>query len=453
MNGFTVVLHDNGRERLSLDKDENVTVAPMAQPRRGRPPSPVDPEASRGARLGFEIRKRRNELDLTLEALGKLTAYTAQYISEVERAKTTPAQPFIAACECALDAHGELEPLLTPVLQERERQRQERAAARRSTDPPSLPCEDRSEAVGDDEDVGPTNRRGLLGAGAAAALGTAALSAAPTQARQIDSELPAHSARLLDQLARLDDAFGPQDLLDTVRHEFGRLAAHAKAARGEVHTELLRVEARWAEFAAWLSNDTGRWRERDAWTECALRLAHDAGCADVIALARMRQGQWAIQAYDAPRSVTFTEEALRTSGASLAIRARCALRAAHGHALANDAASCERKLAVAAEAVEAGVRTYGVTPGGISANTARCWLYLKPERAVALYEDALRTWPRDQVRDHGLHQARFARACAKAGDLERARGEGRKALMLQRATKSATAERELQRLGQELRVA
>jgi transcriptional regulator with XRE-family HTH domain len=157
----------------------------MAKPCRGRPPQPVDPEASHGHRLGFEIRSRRIDLGLTLDVFGERVGYTAQYISEVERAKATPAQPFIAACERALDAHGKLEPLLPAALQEREQKRQERAAARRAANQSSLPCEDHSEA-GDDEDVKPTNRRGLLGAGATAALGASVVVAVPTQARQID---------------------------------------------------------------------------------------------------------------------------------------------------------------------------------------------------------------------------------------------------------------------------
>jgi hypothetical protein len=54
------------------------------------------------------------------------------------------------------------------------------------------------------------------------------------------------------------------------------------------------------------------------------------------------------------------------------------------------------------------------------------------------------------LRDGGLHQARLALACAAAGELDRAEAEGRKALAMQRATKSGIAARELRRLGQTL---
>jgi DNA-binding XRE family transcriptional regulator len=61
--------------------------------RRGRPPNPIDPDASDAARLGAEIRARRTARGLTLAAMGELVGYTPQYVSEVERAKTTPAWP------------------------------------------------------------------------------------------------------------------------------------------------------------------------------------------------------------------------------------------------------------------------------------------------------------------------------------------------------------------------
>ena len=50
-------------------------------------------------------------------------------------------------------------------------------------------------------------------------------------------------------------------------------------------------------------------------------------------------------------------------------------------------------------------------------------------------------------------RARLAIACARAGELDRARAEGRKALAIARQTKSVTATRELKRLGTALSTA
>jgi hypothetical protein len=77
---------------------------------------------------------------------------------------------------------------------------------------------------------------------------------------------------------------------------------------------------------------------------------------------------------------------------------------------------------------------------------ARCWAALKPATGVALYDGILRAWPRGQTRDGGLYLARLARACAEAGQLDRARTEGRRALAIARATQSSVATRELRQL-------
>jgi hypothetical protein len=81
-----------------------------------------------------------------------------------------------------------------------------------------------------------------------------------------------------------------------------------------------------------------------------------------------------------------------------------------------------------------------------SAPQARCWAALSPARGVALYDSVLRDWPRGRTRDGGLYLARLARACAGAGELDRARAEGRKALAIARTTRSSVAVRELKQL-------
>jgi len=77
---------------------------------------------------------------------------------------------------------------------------------------------------------------------------------------------------------------------------------------------------------------------------------------------------------------------------------------------------------------------------------ARCWAALQPAKGVALYDSVLRDWPRGQTRDGGLYLARLARACAEAGELGRARAEGRKALAIAQATQSSAITRELKHL-------
>jgi len=341
------------------------------------------------------------------------------------------------------------------VLRDRERKRQERAAARRASPSLSLLLTVESEA-GEEEDVDPVNRRGLLGVGVGAALGATGVAAAPA-ARVIDPELPDHCNSLLNLLGRHDHAFGPRDVLVCVRRELRVITEHRQAARGELRVQLMCVEARWAGLAGWLSEDTGDRRSRDAWTARALRLATEADYADMAALALVRQSQWAV---DARRAIAYAEDALRVPGVQAQTRAWCARYAAYGYALLNDASTCARRLSDAEAALldadsppPPWAGDFRVDAIGSRAAEARCWLTLAPSKAIPLYEQALRDWPRALVRDGGLHQARLALACAATGELDRARVEGRKALAVARATKSSAIERELKRLSRTLAAA
>jgi len=360
---------------------------------------------------------------------------------------------FVAACDHALEADGALVKLFPAVVVEAAILRHERNIARLGPSAP-LPFEAQHCDLDLGDDVDPTTRRGILGAGAAAGAAAAlGVSAAPAAAREIDPDLPAHWTQLLDLLGRHDEMFGPQEVLSTVRHQLDVIAAHRQRARGYVRAELLRAEARGAEFAGWLSNDTGQARERDAWTDRALRLAQEANFADMIAYARSRQSQYAAQERDARRAIALADDALRVPGTSAQMRAWCALRAALGHALANDAADCERRLADAYSFVNdadsapppwAGQFRY--TDTAILGGQALCWLWMQPRKAIPLYESVLRDWPLDETRTGGLHRARLARACAAAGEHDRATAEGRKALAIARRTRSATTASELRRL-------
>jgi hypothetical protein len=271
----------------------------------------------------------------------------------------------------------------------------------------------------------------------------------PTPAA-LRTSAPSFALRLLDVLSCHDDAFGPHDVLAVVRHQLTLIAAHRQVARDALRTQLLRVESRWTEFAAFLSNDVGQTRRRDAYTDRALQFAREADDRDSTALALMRQGQWAVQELDAQRAVAFTQAALHVPGTSTQVRARCALRAANSHALAGDEPACQRRLDDAYELAEPSGTPGAVTRVAVRATEARSWLWMQPRRAIGLYEDALREWPRGQVRDGGVQQARLALACAAAGERGRAEAEGRKALAIARTTRSSVAARELKQLGEAL---
>lgn len=94
--------------------------------------------------------------------------------------------------------------------------------------------------------------------------------------------------------------------------------------------------------------------------------------------------------------------------------------------------------------------SYEITPPYVLAAEARCWLWLRPRKAIAMYETALREWPSERTRSRGVQQARLALACAAAGERDCAEAEGRKALAIARTTRSAVTARELRHLREAL---
>jgi len=445
----------------------------MTQSHRGRPPHSPNPDASHAARLGAEIRARRQAKGLTLKTFAGLIGFSSQHLSQVELAKAPVSGPFVAACDRALEAQGSLLELLPAVNWERAMQRHDRSAARylAAGEPPAdtealaraldLARYAESQYANEaGEDVDPLSRRSLFGAGVGAAVGLNATTA-PAATREIDPRLVEHWLKLLSLLDRHAAMLGSHEVLATVRREIERIAEHRQVARGELRTQLLRVESRWAQLAAWLSNDTGDARRRDAWTNHALSLAREAGYDDMVAYLLMRQSQWAAEKFDARRAITFADAALSVPRASQSTRALCASKAALGHALAGDADSCERSLAETARllshrSTSEPATSYEdlsgplVTAPYVRAAGARCWLALQPQKAVTMLEDALRRWPRDRTRDRGLHQSRLALACAATNEPDRAAAEGIKALNVARTTMSDVTVRELKRLDRQL---
>jgi transcriptional regulator with XRE-family HTH domain len=388
--------------------------------------------------LGAELRGLRAARGLTLAGLSVRVGYSGQYISQVEHGRTTASEAFVRACDVELGGGGGLVALLPAVILEQAQHRSARSAARRSTHINSTDRED---------DVQPITRRGLAAAGAAGALSLGA-TAAPDSARDVDPALPAHWERLLAIIGTHDAAHGPHDVLGAARRELRLIGSYREIATGDLRAALMRVEARWAVHAGWLCEDTGNPCGRATLLEHALGLAREADHPDLMAWTRARQAQWT----DVCSAVRIAESGLRTPHAGSHTRALCAVRAAHAHARLGHRDATERLLA---KAHELAAKDSAAPPLSVNVAVAehlvrcweaRCWAALSPARGVALYDSVLRDWPRGRTRDGGLYLARLARACADAGELDRARAEGRKAFAIARKTRSNVAARELKQL-------
>jgi hypothetical protein len=306
------------------------------------------------------------------------------------------------------------------------------------------------------EDVDPLSRRSLFGAGVGAAIGLNATTA-PAAAREIDPELVPHWTRLMGLLDNQDASLGSHDVLPAVRRELGLIAEHRNVARGVLRTDFLRVEARWSQFASYLAHDADDERMADYWADRASRLAEEGGYPDMVARVLVRRSQWAVAGFDGRKAVAFAKAARGIPGTSEQIRALCAMKEADAHALADDTDACERSLADARACVDradtpraSDIAGHELTPHYLLAAEARCWLWLQPRRAIAMYDDAVRRWPHHRTRSRAVHQARLALACVGADEPERAVTEGIKALEIARTRRSKVILRDLRRLDQQL---
>jgi transcriptional regulator with XRE-family HTH domain len=402
----------------------------MTPPRRGRPPYSVDPDVSHAARLGAEIRTCRQAQGLTLKALAALIGYSPQHLSEVELARAPVSGPFVAACDQALDARGKLTGLLPAVICERALQRHDRAAARHS--------------------------------GVAAAVDlTGSLAAQPTASAKVDPELVPHWLEFKGVLTDHDQMFGPHHVLAIATRGLGIIGPHRQAARGNLRTDLMRVEARWEMLAAWLYDDAGN-PGAAASMERARVLAREADDQLMIAYVRVRQSERASRFGKAQVAIALAQAAQREARVTPHVRALSALHEALGHALTGETAACQRCLGRAHELVgrqhngeiDSGFEGLGrhyATRTTVLAGEARCWLWLgQPRRAVDSAQRALARWPALRRRGRGLQRAGLAVACAAAGEPDRAAHEGLRALAVARATGSDRAMQELFRLDRRL---
>ena len=279
----------------------------------------------------------------------------------------------------------------------------------------------------------------------------------PYHRQRVSPELVPHWTRLMGLLDDQDASLGSHDVLPAVRRELGLIVEHRNVARGVLRTDLLRVEARWSQFASYLAHDADDERMADYWADRASRLAEEGDYPDMVARVLVRRSQWAVAGFDAQPAVAFAQAARNISGTSDQIRALCAMKEADAHALADDADACERSLADARAFVDradtpraSDVAGHELAPHYLLAAEARCWLWLQPHRAIAMYDDAVRRWPHHRTRSRGVHQSRLALACVGADEPERAVTEGIKALEIARTRRSKVIQRDLARLDQRL---
>lgn len=309
------------------------------------------------------------------------------------------------------------------------------------------------------EQVVQLSRRAVLGAlsGAVAASVVDQGVAVVPRGGAVDAAVVDHFAALRGVLVESDNRMGAAAVLPTALHLLQQISQFRRAARvGVLREDLLCAEARWAEFAGWLSDDLGDRAAGDSWLAQALTMAQEAHDADFTMYVFARMAQRSAESTDRDRVLGLAHAALRSNGDQPRVRAFAALQRARGHALTQDvsgfrhAVDDARSLIPDSSAARGDLGSFCTQPY-ISAQEGEGWLRLgRPSTAVDCFDRALAGWPVSYPRDRGLYTARTAAAYAAAGDPEHAAVTATTALQYASVTRSARIKREVVALSQRL---
>jgi DNA-binding transcriptional regulator YiaG len=270
-------------------------------------------------------------------------------------------------------------------------------------------------------------RRTVLGAGALAAAGLFAESAAT--GRRVGAELVEALAARTARLRSLDDHLGGAD---TYRTYAGELEATADLLRDASYTpetgrRLVGVFAEQAQQAGWASFDAGVHPRAEQLFLASLEAARTAGdtalAGNALALLAYQQNQ---TGHD---SVETAAAAYREAGADAPSGARVLLaqRLAWAHAAAGQHRPAQHALEVAeAHLHEADGRPVPDWAAWADEReqriiSGRCWAELgRPLRAVPILESVLAEYEDSHARDKSLYLTWLAGAYADAGEVEAA---------------------------------
>ena len=248
----------------------------------------LDPARSFAACLGVLLRRLRTLSGLTQAGLGRLAGYDGSYVGATERAAVRPSRDLVERCDHALQAGGALL-ALCPVA-DRE------WAAPGTRDPSPLPpgaAADRPPPPGPGPEAAPLADPGP-DAGAGAVVDAMEL-ARRAEASELGTAALAGVERAVARLRRAASATPPRELIPAVQAQLryvGRLLEGRLTLSR--HRRLL-VAAGWLSLLlARLHFDAGDREAAEAGRDAALRLARQAGHAELAAWAVEALASWAL---------------------------------------------------------------------------------------------------------------------------------------------------------------
>ncbi|WP_026421096.1 helix-turn-helix domain-containing protein [Actinokineospora inagensis] len=249
--------------------------------------------------------------------------------------------------------------------------------------------------------------------------------------------------KTLDHYASTDNLAGPRSLVQVVPQQLRFIEELLQKARGRDRAQLLRVAARYAEFAGWIYQDTGTLNAAMQVSGEALDFAQEAEDDELASYILMRRSNIAADAKRHDLALKLANAALTQSTKLTArLRALALRQQAHVYAQKGDVAGCARVLDVAFKLAERSSDSemdlgHYCTPEYLEMEAAQCWVELgRPHEAIDSLRQGLSGWQAEFRRDLGLCLARLAMAHAVEAQADHAVQVARSATTIGLETRS-----------------
>lgn len=298
---------------------------------------------------------------------------------------------------------------------------------------------------------------GGLGAAALAAIG-AATNPRPAGAAAVRLHAPSAAAadlspvEHLEQLRRMlidaDNLHGSGCVIPAVQGQIRMISQLRGGCRGSDRRALLVMQAKYAEFAGWLHQDSRDFRGAQHWLDRSLEWSCAAADRELTTFVMARKSQLAGDMSTAADAIDLAEAAGHLARKRSRLKATAQVYGAHGYALAGQRSACLRTIDRAQEITacldDESPWASWLDTSYIEVQRGRCLTILGDHAAAAaVYQEAIRDLAPTFRRDRGVYLAREALAHAGAREPERAADTAMQAVAIAQDTQSGRVAAEL----------
>lgn len=361
--------------------------------------------------FGAELRRLRVEAGHSLTRMAGLVHYSKAQLSKIETGRKSPTPDLARRCDAILDTGGKLASLVSTRPSE------------------ALPSEEGGNGevwmmhLGSDGGswFQPVARRRILAGGVASVLAFGLGGNAPLTG----TGSPLESFRaMFDQFRQLGQTGSASVVLPALIAQTHTMRVLAEQAKPADRREILKLGARYAEYAGWMFQEAGDDPAALWWTDRAVEMAAAGEDHDLATYSLVRRALVALYRQDIRQTIEPADEARRAK-VPARIRGLAAQRVAQGHALAGDYDACMRNLDQARELLSArepeSAPTLGPTnPDDPSAMVAGWCLYDlgRYEQSAAILDRELPRVRATALRSRARFGMRRALAHAAAGNTD-----------------------------------